>query len=155
MKKDILENTLKDTLGFLGVPPDFTLEEFEEGLPAQAGVLVSISGNELNHLIGYRGDSLNALQHFLNSAYFNNVGEYVRITVDINGYRDQRKGKTEEMVKNFIDRVRFFNQEVEMPAMNPSERRVVHTFISDYDDVVSESVGMGRDRRVVLKPKKI
>lgn len=147
MKKDILESLLKRTLSFLDVSSDFLLEESEDG------VLVSISGNELNHLIGYRGNSLNALQHFLNSAYFNNSGEYVRILVDINGYRDQRKGKIEEMTKKFIDRVRFFSQEVEMPPMNPSERRVVHTFISDYDDVMSESVGIGRDRRVVLKPK--
>lgn len=147
MKKDILESLLKRTLSFLDVSSDFLLEESEDG------VLVSISGNELNHLIGYRGNSLNALQHFLNSAYFNNSGEYVRILVDINGYRDQRKGKIEEMTKKFIDRVRFFSQEVEMPPMNPGERRVVHTFISDYDDVMSESVGIGRDRRVVLKPK--
>jgi len=148
MKKDILENLLKGTLDFLGAPSAFAIEDNEDG------VLISISGNELNHLIGCRGDSLNALQHFLNSAYFNNSGEYTRILVDINGYREQRKDKIEKMVKNFIDRVRFFNQEVEMPAMNPSERRVVHTFVSDYDDVVSESVGAGRDRRVVLKPKK-
>jgi spoIIIJ-associated protein len=147
MKKDILEHMLKDTLAHLGVAPDFLVEESEEG------VLVSITGDELNHLIGYRGDSLNALQHFLNSAYFNTAGEYVRIMVDVNGYREQRKSKIEEMVKNFIDRVRFFNQEVEMPAMNPGERRVVHTFIAAYDDVSSESVGTGRDRRVVLKPK--
>jgi spoIIIJ-associated protein len=147
MKKDILENVLKKTLGFLGVSSDFLLEENEDG------VLVSITGNELNHLIGYRGDCLNAFQHFLNSAYFNTSGEYVHILVDINGYRDQRKGKIEEMTKKFIDRVRFFSQEVEMPPMNPSERRVVHTFISEYDDVISESVGTGRDRRVVLKPK--
>jgi len=147
MKKDVIENLLTGTFGFLGVSPALILEESDEG------VLVSITGNELNHLIGYRGDALNALQHFLNSAYFNTSGEYVRILVDINGYRQQRKDKIEDMVKNFIDRVRFFNQEVEMPAMNPSERRVVHTFISDYDDVMSESVGAGRDRRVVLKPK--
>jgi len=148
VKKDILEELLKKMIGFLDIPSDFTLEESEEGF------LVSISGNELNHLIGYRGDALNALQHFLNSAYFNNSGEYVRIIVDINGYRDQRKGKIEEMTKKFIDRARFFNQEVDMPAMSPNERRVVHTFISDYDDVMSESVGVGRDRHVVLKPKK-
>jgi spoIIIJ-associated protein len=148
MKKDVLEKLLARTFSFLSVSPTLVVEESEDG------VLVSINGNELSHLIGYRGDSLNALQHFLNSAYFNNSGEYVRILVDINGYREQRNGKIEEMVKNFIDRVRFFSREVEMPPMNPSERRVVHTFISNYDDVMSESTGAGRDRRVVLKPKK-
>ena len=79
----------------------------------------------------------------------------MRIAVDINGYRDQRKAKLEEMTRNFIDRVRFFSQEVEMPSMSPMERRIVHVFVSGYDDIVSESVGIGRDRRVVLKPNKL
>jgi len=147
MKKDILEDLVRTTLTCLKVPYDCVIQDADEG------VLVSIAGNELNHLIGYRGDTLNALQHFLNSAYYNRAGEYVRVLVDVNGYRDQRKEKLEDMAKNFIDRVRFFNQEVEMPSMNPSERRLIHTFVSNYDDVVSESVGVGRDRRVVLKPK--
>lgn len=135
-------------MGYLKVSYDCVIHDAEDG------VLVSITGNELNHLIGYRGDTLNALQHFLNSAYYNGAGEYIRINVDVNGYRDQRKGKLEEIAKNFIDRVRFFNQEVEMPPMNASERRLIHTFVSEYDDVESSSTGEGRDRRVVLKPKK-
>lgn len=147
MKKDVLENLLKEALNRLDVLSDYTVGEDDDG------VLISINGSELNHLIGYRGDTLNALQHFLNAAYYNKVGDYVRILVDVNGYRDQRREKLEDMAKNFIDRVRFFNQEVEMPAMNPSERRLIHTFVSKYDDVASESVGAGRDRRVVLKPK--
>ena len=148
MKKEVLESLVKNTLGHLRVSYDCVIQDADEG------VLISIKGTELNHLIGYRGDTLNALQHFLNSAYYNNVGEYVRVFVDVNGYRDQRKDKLEDMAKNFIDRVRFFNQEVEMPPMNPSERRLVHTFVSEYDDVESVSTGAGRDRRVVLKPKK-
>lgn len=148
MQKDILENLVKGSLTFLGVSYDCVIQDWEDG------VMVSITGNELNHLIGYRGDVLNALQHFLAAAYYNAAGEYVRIFVDINGYRDQRKEKLEDMAKNFIDRVRFFNQEVEMPPMNPSERRMVHTFVSEYDDVTSESVGVGKGRKVVLKPKR-
>lgn len=148
MQKTILENLVKTSLNQLRVSYDCTIKDADDG------VLVEITGSELNHLIGYRGDTLNALQHFLNAAYYNGAGEYVRVLVDINGYRDQRKDKLEDMAKNFIDRVRFFSQEVEMPPMNPSERRLVHTFVSEYDDVISESVGVGRDRRVVLKPKK-
>ena len=148
MQNEILEKLVKTTLDHLQVNYECVIKDAEDG------VLVEITGRELNHLIGFRGDTLNGLQHFLNCAYYNQSGEYVRVLVDINGYRDQRKDKLEDMTKNFIDRVRFFNQEVEMPAMSPAERRIVHTFVSEYDDVVSESVGVGRDRRVVLKPKK-
>jgi spoIIIJ-associated protein len=50
--------------------------------------------------------------------------------------------------------VMFFGKDVEMNPMTPSERRQVHTFIADYDDITSESTGEGQNRRVVLKPKK-
>jgi len=148
MQKDILEKLVQTVLGYLGATHTCSLEERPDE------VCVNITGNELNHLIGSRGDALNSLQHFLAAAYYNAAGEYVRILVDVNGYRDQRKERIEDMTKNFIDRVRFFNKDVEMPPMNPSERRIVHTFISSYDDVISESTGVGRDRRVVIKPKK-
>ncbi|MFH1295615.1 MAG: R3H domain-containing nucleic acid-binding protein [bacterium] len=149
MNKELLEQLVKTVLDHLGVSYDCVIKAADDD-----GVLVSITGSELNHLIGYRGDTLNAFQHFLNSAYYNGANEYVRLLVDVNGYRDQRKEKLEDMAKSFIDRVRFFNQEVEMPALNPSERRLIHTFVAQYDDVLSESTGTGRDRRVVLKPKK-
>ena len=58
------------------------------------------------------------------------------------------------MAKSYIDRVRFFQKDVELPPMDPWERRQIHMFVSEYDDVVSESVGEGHERRVTLKPKK-
>lgn len=148
MQQEILEKLIKTVLGHLNANYDCVIKD------AEGGVLVQITGSDLNYLIGFRGTTLDALQHFLNSAYYNQSKEYIRIVVDVNGYREQRKNKLEDMTKNYIDRVRFFNKEVEMPVMSSSERRIVHTFVSNYDDVVSESVGSGRERRIVLKPKK-
>ncbi len=115
---------------------------------------VDIDGDDLSFLIGYRGDSLNALQTMLANMLFKELGEWVHVVVDINGYRKSRGEKIEEMTRNFIDRVRFHNTNVEMPTMNAFERRQVHMFVSEYPDIVSESSGEGRARRVVLKLKK-
>jgi spoIIIJ-associated protein len=57
------------------------------------------------------------------------------------------------MARNYIDKVRFFQKEVELPRMNPWERREIHILVSEYDDILSESTGEGTNRRVVLKPK--
>jgi len=57
------------------------------------------------------------------------------------------------MARSYIDKVRFFQKEVEMPRMNPWERRQIHIMVAEYDDIISESTGEGDDRRVVLKPK--
>ena len=113
--------------------------------------VVNIQGDDLSFLIGYRGESINALQSLLGLILFNKLGDHVNLVVDINDYRSSRKDKIEEITKNYIDRARFSGQAVEMPFMNPYERRQVHLFVSGYDDIESESTGEGRFRRVVLR----
>jgi spoIIIJ-associated protein len=148
MAKKLIKSKLDDILKLLDISPEVTIEEDEETYK------VVVEGNDLSFLIGYRGESLQALQTLLSTMVFNESNEWVHIVVDINGYRDSRREKIEEMTRSFIDRVRFHNSEIEMPTMNSYERRQVHMFVSDYPDISSESAGEGRNRRVVLSLKK-
>lgn len=141
-----IENYLGVVTKALRVKPTVTVENAETILN------VVINGENLNFLIGRGGESLSALQHLMGIALMNKFGEWVPVVVDINDYRTKRKEKTEEIAKSYIDRVRFFNKEVALPAMSSFERKQVHEFVSGYDDVESFSVGEGRDRHVVLKP---
>ncbi len=145
MAEKIIEQKINEILDFMSVNPEVSVEEEDETF------VIKINGDDLNFLIGYRGESLNALQTLLANMVFAELNEWKHVVVDINGYRDVRKTKLEDMVRNFIDRVRF-HKDV-MPTMNSFERRQVHMFVSDYPDIVSESTGEGRDRRVVLKLK--
>ena len=135
-----------DIVGFMDISPtveaSFTEDVYQ----------ISIEGNDLNFLIGYRGSSLNGLQHMLSLAAFREFGDWYRFFVDINGYRLARKEKLEDMARSLIDRVRFFSKEVSFPPMQAFERKQVHEFVSQYDDVESYSVGQGYDRHIVLKP---
>jgi len=112
---------------------------------------IILDGEDLSFLIGRHGSSLQALQTLLAHMVFNELNEWKHIVVDINGYRDSRKDHLENMVRSFIDRVRFHKREVMMPSMNSYERRQVHMFVDDYPDIMSESTGEGQARRVVLK----
>lgn len=147
-KIEIVTDTLNNILGFIGITPVVKIEE-----DADKNISVVIEGENLNFLIGYRGESLDAIQHLLSLVLFRKTNESTHVIVDINGYRTQKVEKIEEITKNFIDRVRFSQKDVEMPIMNPSERRLVHTFVANYADITSESVGEGTQRRVVLKLK--
>ena len=113
-----------------------------------------IEGPNLNFLIGARGESLDAMQTLLNLILFKELKEWTQVLVDINGYRTQKNEKIEQITKNYIDKVRFLGREMEMHPMSPAERRLVHTFVSGYDDIMSESTGEGKDRKVIIKPKK-
>jgi spoIIIJ-associated protein len=147
-KLEEVKKSAEKILGFMNVSPKVTVEEGEEGV-----INLTIEGDELNFLIGYRGESLDAMQTLVGLMIYKKTGEWTRVVVDINGYRKQKMDKIEQITKTYIDKVRFFGKEVEMNPMTPSERRQVHTLIGEYDDVVSESTGEGQNRRVVLKPK--
>ena len=145
-KEKTLKKTLDEILDYIGVKPDIEIEEEAENI-----LKVDISGTDLNFLIGFRGQSLDALQAILGLSLFRKTGEWSSVLVDINDYKDRRLEKIEEITRRFIDKVRFFQNNVSMPPMNPWERRQVHTLVGEYNDIVSESEGVGRSRRVVLK----
>ena len=147
-KKETVNNHLWKIFEYMGIKPAINITEVEDST-----VEIDIEGQNLNFLIGYRGESLDALQNILGMVLYKECGEWVHVVIDINGYRKQKQEKIEQITKGYIDKVRFFGKEVEMSPMNPFERRQVHTFISQYDDIISESTGEGASRRVVLKPK--
>lgn len=148
MEKEVIENLVKSVLDHLEVSCSCNIKELDGG-----GILINIQGESLNHLIGYRGETLKALQHFLSLAYYNKTGNYLQIVVDINDYLVKRKEKLENMARRYVDKVRFLGGELAFPPMSPSERKIIHNFVLTYPDVESFSVGEGPQRHVVLKLK--
>lgn len=148
MSKTSVQKHLNKILEFINISPEVKITQEEEAFR------VDIKGENLNFLIGYRGESLDALQYILSHAVFKEKSEWVPITLDINGYRQSKLDKLDEMVKSFIDRVRFHQKELKMPPLTPYERRHVHMLLTEYIDVESESRGEGRDRRLYLMPSK-
>jgi spoIIIJ-associated protein len=147
--KKLIETNLKKIFDLIGIKPEYTIESDEEDI-----YNVKISGENLNFLIGFRGQSLDALQTLLKLIVFRKTEKQIILSIDINSYKEQKSEKLQEMARGYIDKVRFFEKEIELPFMNPWERRQIHMFVAEYEDVISESTGEGDSRRVVLKPKK-
>jgi len=148
MPKKSIKKHLDTILGFIDISPDFSVKKDGEAFR------IDVEGDDLNFLIGYRGESLDALQYILSHAVFKEKEEWIPITLDINGYRQGKLDKLEEMVRGFVDRARFHQKEIRLPVLTPYERRHVHMLIADYIDVESESRGDGRDRRLFVIPGK-
>ncbi len=146
MPRPSIEKHLKKILEFIDVSPDVGVTQDGDAFR------VEISGDKLNFLIGYRGESLDALQYILSHAVFKEKNNWIPITLDINGYRQSKLDKLDETVKGFVDRARFHQKEIRLPLLTPFERRHVHMLIAEYIDVASESRGEGRDRRLFLIP---
>jgi spoIIIJ-associated protein len=148
-KTQLTKDLVTKIMSFFGTSPQLDVKSGQDGL-----IEVDIKGDNLNYLIGYRGQSLDALADLLGHMLYKQTNEWPSLMVDINGYNQQRIDRLHNLAKRFIDRVRFFQTEVEMPMLNPWERRQIHTYITDYDDVESESRGEGRNRKMYLMPKK-
>jgi len=127
---------------------DLTVEEDEDGTIR----VVIASEEDSGVLIGYHGENLNSLQKIISLIYQRQLGEWKQILVDAQGYREERRAKIEELAENAAKRVRFLQDATTLPPMNAFERRIVHLKVAEIPGVWTESIGEGRDRRVVIKP---
>lgn len=147
-KEKFIKELLEEVLRRLGVTATVSV------VPEEDRFKVEILSENLGLLIGYHGEVLSSLQLFLSLAAYNKFGEWVSLIVDAGGYRKEREERLKGLAQRAIDKVRFLAQPIELPPMSPHERRIIHLTVSEQEDVLSESVGEDRERRVVVKLKK-
>jgi spoIIIJ-associated protein len=102
-------------------------------------------------LIGQHGDTMRSLQYIVSTALKNQGHEFWRVNVDIAGYKQQRANRLSEAAEEWIAKVKSSGESMELKPMNAADRRIVHK-LADESGLTTESVGEGRERRVVLKP---
>jgi spoIIIJ-associated protein len=116
-------------------------------------VLVSVKVGNPAVLIGFRGKNLAAIQLVLSLIVKNELGDWVRVLLDVNGYRSEQKNRLESMTRALADKVVATGNPVAMASMSSFERRICHMAIADREDLVAESEGEGEDRHIVIKLK--
>ncbi len=116
-------------------------------------ISVSVKTDMPQILIGENGQTLLEIQRLLKLILKKQVSDQFYLDIDINNYKKQKKEYLKEMAKAAADEVGLFKKEKELLPMPAFERRIIHTELSERNDVVSESIGEGKDRRVVIKPR--
>jgi len=114
---------------------------------------INIESDEPSLLIGHHGETIGAIQHLLKVLLWKEDGEEFNISVDVDNYRQRQEENVIEMIKRKIDAVRETNQEQRFPPMSPYFRRQVHLYISEHNDLISESQGDGDHRYVIIRLK--
>ena len=112
---------------------------------------VAITGNELGTLIGFRGNTLNALQTIFSQMLSRKVGEIVPVLVDVNDFRKRRTEYLKSLGLQAVQEARESKQDVELPHLSAYERRVIHLALKEEKGVKTESRGEGDERRIVVK----
>lgn len=117
-------------------------------------ITVEILGENTNSLIGYRGETLNALQTLLSSIANKDIEEKVRVILDISGYKDKRKKVLEELADKISKTVIKTGKKVTLEPMPAYERKIIHSRLQNNKKVTTESVGEEPHRKIVVELKR-
>lgn len=102
-------------------------------------------------LIGKEGKTLDAIQCLLRQISQNDLQKKIKINVDISNYKYEQTKKLEKNIKNIAKEVLKTKVDTSLDPMNSYNRRIVHTIVSEFSDLETESVGEGKERHVVIK----
>lgn len=116
--------------------------------------LITVDGEGAGLLIGHHGETMDSLQYLANLAANKKVKgekqEYVKITLDIEGYRAKREQKLRELARKMASKVVKGKKSVMLEPMNPYERRIIHSEIQGIEGVSTNSIGSENNRRIVI-----
>ena len=115
---------------------------------------VELSGDEMGVLIGKRGQTLDSLQYLISLVVNKGTGEYIRVKVDTENYRQRRKETLENLAKNISYKVKRTKRPISLEPMNPYERRVIHSALQGDKYVSTHSEGEDPFRHVVVTLKR-
>ena len=115
-------------------------------------ITFAIRTNEAGILIGEDGQSLSALNHIVKKIIEKEFKERPQFMIDVNDYKRKHYEELKDRARMDAQRVRYFKKEVAMQPMTAFDRRIVHMSLQEYPDIVTESIGDGITRRIVIKP---
>jgi len=144
-----LADMMKEILTRLDVQGEVQVPDASEGLPLTIQVSSPDAGR---YLIGKSGQTLHALEHVTRLMWSRKTGEHANLIVDVNDYRREQATKLAQVAHDAATRVRSSGRSEALEPMSSAERRIVHTELATYNDIVTESIGQDPHRRVVIKP---
>lgn len=111
---------------------------------------IDLTGDDMGVLIGKRGQTLDALQYLTSQVVNKSGGEFIRVKLDTENYRERRVETLEILAKNIAYKVKRTRRSVALEPMNPYERRIIHSALQNDRDVTTRSEGEDSYRHVVV-----
>lgn len=121
--------------------------------PGSKVVALDIRGDDLGILIGRRGQTLMSVQYLMNLLVSHKTKARIPVMVDVEGYKRRRYEALQSLAMRLADQVKSTRRAATLEPMPANERRIIHLALSDHPDVVTQSVGAGEGRKVVIMPR--
>ena len=136
---------LKEIVALMGVE-DVAFSAIQKG----EATIIRIDGDKMGALIGRRGETMESLSYLASLVANRMEGDYIKLGLDVAGYRGKRENDLTALAQKIGQKVRRSGRCFSMEPMNPYERRIIHSAISQMEGLRSESKGEGKDRHVVI-----
>lgn len=120
--------------------------------PGDEGLMLELHGADNGLVLGNNARVLYALEHLVNQVVHHRGGDYLKITLDCNGYRSTRVLELQLMARKAAERVRTTGVSFSLQPMPAAERRVIHLTLAEEAGIRTESSGLGLNRHVVILP---
>ena len=135
----------EDVLSFFGLNIDVAVSSPDDEI-----IEVKIPTSNLNgFLIGQRGENMQSLQFLLSNALKNNGHTYMRVSVDVADYKQQRAERLKYKAEDWVRKVKETGESMELRNMSAADRRTIHQLAAEHG-LISQSMGEGRNRHIVL-----
>jgi len=139
---------------FLSKIFELTGEEVNVEATTDGDVLrVNLSGPDMGIVIGKRGETLDALQHLTSLVVNRGGGDFTKVSIDAENYREKRNDALSSLAHKLAAKVVRTRRSTTLEPMNAYERRIIHSALQDHDKVTTYSVGQGVNRKVVIALK--
>ena len=125
---------------------DFSFTAVKKG----EATILRVTGEHMGALIGRRGETMESLSYLASLVINRMEGPYVKLGLDVGGYRNKREDDLSALAKRIAERVIRTGCYYEMEPMNPYERHIIHTAVAEIEGVRSESKGEGPNRHIVI-----
>lgn len=117
-------------------------------------VFIDLKGEDVGTVIGYRGETLDAVQYLLN-VFINkaNKGIYKKVLLDAGSYRVKREETLKKLALKTAYKVKKYGRSMKFEPMNPYERKIIHSTLQDDNKIATKSEGQEPFRRIVVNLK--
>ena len=143
--KENLDRFLNEFLSKLDDTHTYTIDVED------SNILVNIDGMESGVLIGYRGETLNAMQTLLTSIANKNNDNRVKVYLNIDNYKVKREKALEELAIKISKTVLKNNKPITLEPMNAYERKIIHSKLQENKNIRTHSIGEEPNRRIVIE----
>ena len=150
--KSVLEALLA-RVGVVASVVSQTKPPIEGGEGASNVITLDVTGDDLGILIGRRGQTLSSLQYIVRLIVAHQEKARVAIVIDVEGYKQRRYGALQALAWRMAEQVKVRGRSFALEPMSAYERRIIHLTLADDPDVITESIGEGEARKVVIMLK--